>query len=87
MLIISGCFPGVSTNPVFHIQGNGSLQTPDPQHTSLEEADIRIWRHATQVSVQKLIYSPDIDIYNIWLPLVAMERSKEVIVQLNVPQS
>ena len=33
------------------------------------------------------LYSPDSDIYNIGLPLVAMEHSKEIIVQLNVPQS
>ena len=87
--ILSGCFSGVPTNPAFHIQGNGSLPILDPRYTTnSEEADMRIWRHATQISALKvLIYSPDSDIYNIGLPLVAMECSKEIIVQLNVPQS
>ena len=41
----------------------------------------------TQNSAHKtLIYSPDTDIYNIGLT-VAIEQSKEVIVQVNVPQS
>ena len=34
-----------------------------------------------------LVYSPDTDVYNIGLPLVAENMFKEIIVQLNLPQS
>ena len=49
---------------------------------------MRIWRHTTQTKGKHiLIYSPDTDIYNIGLSLLADIPDKQVIVQLNVPHS
>lgn len=56
-----------------------------PELSNAEEADKRIWRHATQTSAQCiLVYSPHTDVYNIGLPII-QERwlSTECIVLLN----
>ena len=42
-----------------------------PELSNAEEANKRIWRHATQTSAQRiLVYSPDTDVYNIGLPII-----------------
>ena len=50
---------------------------------------MRIWRHATQTSAQRiLVYSPATDVYNIGMSIIQERRlSTECIVQLNVPHS
>lgn len=49
------------------------------------EADMRIWRHATQSSQHQnvLIYCPDTDVYNIGLALA--KPTQKYIVQINLP--
>lgn len=83
---LSGCFPQDST---FRMSGSGSLPEPDVRYKSnAEEVDMRCWRHTAVTSAQRiLIYSPDTDIYNIGLSILAEIPSKDVIVQLNVPKS
>ena len=51
-----------------------------------EEADLRVWRLVKQTTATTiLIHSPDTDVYNIGLSTI--QENKEVIVQVNVPQS
>lgn len=51
-LILSGCFSGTASTVC--ISAN-SLPTPDSQYTSnAEEADMRIWRHVTQCSCNRI---------------------------------
>ena len=72
------------------MSGGNSLPLPDLNYLSnAEEADMRIWRHATQTSAQHiLVYSPDTDVYNIGVPIIQERRlSTECIVQLNGPHS
>lgn len=87
-LFLSGCFSGSTHNLTFRFSAN-SLTCPDSHYTSnSEEADIRIWRHVTQTQFDHiLIHSPDTDVYNIGLPIVAENTTKQVIVQINLPQS
>ena len=83
-LVLAGCFtergendepPDITINIVSHFYSNA------------EEADHRIWRHATQSTANNiLIHSPDTDIYNIGLSL-ANRPTKNYIIQLNVPHS
>lgn len=87
-LIISGCYTGDNGNDAWIIRSN--TLTPElatEYHTNAEEADCRIWRHATQSQATSiLIYSPDTDVYNIGLGLLSLS-DKEYIIQLNVPHS
>ena len=47
-----------------------------------------IWRHVAQTQFDHiLIHSPDTDVYNIGLPIVAENATKQVILQINLPQS
>ena len=88
-LLVAGCFSGDGEECVWTIYpGTGVVPEPSPEYRSnAEEADFRIWRHATQsISSQILIYSPDTDVYNIGLPLVG-KTDKEYIIQLNVPHA
>ena len=53
--------------------------------TNSEEADCRIWRHATCCSVNNvLIYSPHTNVYNIGLHYLSTASSKQYIIQINV---
>ena len=72
------------------MSGGNSLPLPDLNYLSnAEEADMRIWRHATQTSAQHiLVYSPDTDVYNIGVPIIQERRlSTQCIIQLNGPHS
>ena len=84
-LILSGCF---SSSTTFRITGN-SLPFPESVYSSnADEADMRMWRHVSQAKCNRvLVYSPDTDVYNIGIPMVAEMDLKEVVVQVNVPQS
>ncbi len=84
-MIIAGSYP--VHHPPYSISGDGYLPTSAPQYLSTaEEADLRVWRHVQQSSETTiLVYSPDTDIYNIGL--TTLPESKNVIVQVNVPQS
>ena len=87
-LVLAGCFTGTSEDNAWIIQpADVTVPQPYPPYTTTaEEADQRVWRHATQCSSNKiLIYSPDNDIYNIGLGCnnVSM-HSKIYVIQLNV---
>ena len=71
-LVISGCFSGENDNYAWILSSNELLpEQMAAYHTSAEEADNRIWRHATQSwATKRLIYSPDTDTYNIGLGLL-----------------
>ncbi len=87
-LFLSGWFLGTNDISIFCISAS-SLPCPDSRYTSNSvDADMRIWRHVTQTQLNRiLVYSPDTDVYNIGLPLVAENQSKRVIVQVNLPQA
>ncbi len=89
-LILSGCIPESRGDVPWVISGGSNLPVPDLKYLSnAEEADMRIWRHATQTSAERLlVYSPDTDVYNIGLPIIKVRSlSVQCIVQLNVPHS
>ena len=67
------------------ISGNG-LPVPDLKYLSTaEEAEMRIWRHATLTSAQHILLT---ETYNIGLPIVQQWYSSiQCILQLNVPLS
>ena len=72
------------------MSGRNSLPLPDLNYLSnAEEADMRIWRHTTQTSAQRiLVYSPDTDVYNLGVSIIQdRQLSTDCIVQLNVPHS
>ena len=71
-LVISGCLSGENDNYAWILSSNELLpEQMAVYHTSAEEADNRIWRHATQsCATKRLIYSPDTDTYNIGLGLL-----------------
>lgn len=47
---------------------------------------MKIWHHMTQIKYSHiLVYSPDTDVYNIGIPIVA-RSTKEVMVQVNLPK-
>lgn len=88
-LYLSGCFPETGYHSTYRMSGNESLPIPDLRYRSnSNEADMRIWRHVTQTCASHvLVYSPDTDIYNIGLSVLAKLPDKDIIVQLNVPHS
>ncbi len=66
-----------------------SLPSPASNYKSNSaEADMRIWRHATQNTGRHiLIYSPDTDINNTGLSLFEILTNKDVYLQINVLHS
>ena len=86
-LVVAGCFSGSGEDTGWIISGGDDLPYPDPKFkTDAEEADMQIWRHATDTSLSRvLIYSPDTDVYNIGLALT--KPTSEFIVQINVPHT
>ena len=88
VIVLAGCFSGETQDDAWVITGGHSI--PQPTHaykSNAQEADMRVWRHATQTSSQQiLIYSPDTDVYNIGLPLVQVQSTRKYVVQINLPQ-
>lgn len=81
LIILSGCFSGDEDNLAWIITShNIGLPQPEPNyHTDSEEADLRIWRHATKCDGQNiLIYSPDTDISIIGLQLLRTTNKKKI---------
>ena len=83
--VLSGCFSENTGDVPWVISGNG-LPVPDLKYLSTaEEAEMRIWRHATQTSAQHILLT---EMYNIGLPIVQEQYSSiQCILQLNVPHS
>ena len=71
-LLIAGCFTGDGEDLAWLICTDEITAERLLQYRSnAEEADNRIWRHATQSpACDVLIYSPDTDVHNIGLHLV-----------------
>ena len=84
-LVISGCLSGENENYAWILSSNELVpEQTAVYHTNAEEADNRIWRHASQSWATKiLIYSPDTDTYNIGLGLL-QDNNKQYLIQLNV---
>jgi len=87
-LVIAGCFTGREEDNAWIVNPSDITINVLAQFCSnAEEADHRIWRHATQCNANNiLIYSLDTDIYNIGLSL-ANQPTKNYVIQLNVPHS
>ena len=83
--MLAGCFSGDGENEAIEIIGGESpvMNCLEQYRTNSEEADSRIWRHATQSTARKmLICSPDTDIYNIGLNYIS-STSKHYIIKIN----
>ena len=88
-LVIAGCFTGDNEDLAWMIHTDEIIPDSLTHYSSSveEEADHRIWRHATQSSARNiLLYSPDTDVDNIGLYLIH-QPPKNYIIQLNVPHS
>ena len=86
-IVLAGCFSGEDEDSAVLVNsGNISVSTMIHEYdTNSEEADCRIWRHATCCSANNvLIYSPDTDVYNIGLHYLSTASSKQYIIQINV---
>ena len=52
--------------------------------TNADEADLRVWLHCKHsCGVNKLIFSPDTDVYHIGLPLMQSFEECHIIIQLS----
>lgn len=83
--MLAGCFSDDGENDAIEIIGGESpvMNCLEQYRTNSEEADCRIWRHATQSTARKmLICSPDTDIYNIGLNYIS-STSKHYIIKIN----
>lgn len=53
-------------------------------HTNADEADLQVWLHCKKsLGRQKLMFSPDTDVYHNGLSEIAHIPGTEIIVQLN----
>ena len=88
-LALAGCFSGSGDNNAWLLcVDEVSAEQPKQYHSTAEEADIRIWRHAMQCQGDNiLIYSPDTDVYNIGLGFLNQNPTTTYTIQLNVPHS
>ncbi|SMN12414.1 hypothetical protein SPBRAN_864 [uncultured Candidatus Thioglobus sp.] len=84
-LVLAGCFSGATQDDAWIITGGGTLpQSTERFRSNAQEADMRVWRHATQTQHQHvLVYSPDTDVYNIGI--VMPQSTKHYVVQINIP--
>ncbi len=66
-LVLAGCFSGATQDDAWIITGGGTLpHSTERFRSNAQEADMRVWRHATQTQHQHvLVYSPDTDVYNV----------------------
>ena len=66
-----------------YVEGNNSAKCDDRLTCNAKESDTRIWLHVIHSQGQrKLVLSPDTDVYNIRLPLLA-GTSLEVMIKLS----
>ena len=89
VFILAGCFSDDTQDDAWRITGD----TMTPPHTTnlyssnAQEADMRMWRHATQSeSTNILICSADTDVYNIGLVHVMAHSEKHFVVQTHYNQ-
>ena len=86
-LVLAGCFSGEGEDNAWILKAGKIPEASSGYQCNAEEADSRIWRHATQTPYTHiLIYSPDTDVYNIGLGVI-QETSKQYVIQLNVPHA
>jgi len=67
-LFIAGCLSGEGENYALILRSGEAIAEPVPEyHSNAEEADNRIWHHATQSwATNSLIHSPDTDDLQHW---------------------
>ena len=84
-LVLAGCFAGEAQDDAWVITGGCIVpQSTQIYQSNAQEADMRVWRHATQTQKQHiLIYSPDTDAYNIGLTLA--QPNHQYVIQINLP--
>ena len=84
-----GCFSAEAEMSAWVVCGGDLIPQPEPKYGSNSpEGDMRLWRHALQSNEQQVfMYSPDTDVYNIGLSLIATLPDTDFILQLNVPYS
>ena len=87
ILVLAGCFNGERQDEAWEITAGSSIPDVNPLYkTNAPEADMRVWRHATQCKGKRiLLYSPDTDVYNIGL--VQVKQDCQYVVQINLPQN
>jgi len=86
-LVLAGCFSGEGEDNAWILKAGKIPEASSGYQCNAEEADSRIWRHATQTPYTHiLIYSPDTDVYNIGLGVI-QKTSKQYVIQLNVPHA
>jgi hypothetical protein len=85
-LVLAGCFSGTQEDDAWSIRGGETLPETDVRFKSnAQEADMRVWRHATQTEHRHiLVYSPDTDVFNIGMVMSKPEH--HYVVQTNLPQ-
>ena len=62
------------------VTSNGEI-LPSPQlWSNADEADLKVWLHCT--GTQKLLFSPDTDVYHVGLVFVSLLQGMEIVIQL-----
>jgi len=71
--VTAGGFDGSLKNKALYVTSStAQLQPDDSLYCNAEESDTRIWLHAVNsAGTNKLVLSPDTDVYHIGLPIVA----------------
>lgn len=72
LFYLAGYFTGINQDMTWKISNDNRVPSATTRFQSNAlEADMRVWRHATQVHYnQILVYSPDTDVYNIGLTML-----------------
>ena len=85
-VILAGCFSGVEEDHAWELTTEGAQPVPTLL-CEAEEADTRVWLHVLRSpGTQKLVCSPDTDVYHIGLPLMH-NQSQDVFVRISVYSS
>ena len=81
--VTAGGFTGSLQNQAIFTEFNVPLQPDSSLTCNTKESDSRIWLHVlNSAGEKKLMLSPDIDVYNIGLPLIA-NTNLDIIVRLS----
>ena len=87
MLVLAGCFTGTTQDDAWLITGGEALpESTQRFRSNAQEADMRLWRHATQTQHTRImVYSPDTDVYNIGIMMA--QPTHHYVVQINLPHA
>lgn len=86
VLVLAGCFTGETQDDAWIITEDTLPHSSTRFRSNAQEADMRVWRHATQTQHQRiLVYSPDTDVYNTGIAMA--QSTQHYVVQINLPHS